>query len=115
SVIIKVNLARGVYNLKIGVLYGGVSGEREVSLSSGKGIIDALKKNKHEVVAIDFHPDKIHQVIELDVDLVFIVLHGKFGEDGRIHVLLVMLNIPYVVLGVLVSVLALNKDIEKQL
>src|SRR5690625_2357711 len=114
SVIIKVNLARGVYNLKIGVLYGGVSGEREVSLSSGKGIIDALKKNKHEVVAIDFHPDKIHEVIELDVDLVFIGLHGKFGEDGRIQGLLDMLNIPYVGSGVLASALAMDKAKAKQ-
>src|SRR5690625_5136474 len=96
SVIIKVNLARGVYNLKIGVLYGGGSGEREVSLSSGKGIIDALKKNKHEVVGIDFHPDKIHEIIELNVDLVLISLHGKFGEVVHIQDILVKLSIPYV-------------------
>lgn len=114
-VIFKVNLARGVYNLKIGVLYGGISGEREVSLSSGKGIIDALKANRHEVIAIDFHPDKIHEVVDLEVDLVFIGLHGKFGEDGRIQGLLDMLEIPYVGSGVLASALAMDKAKAKQM
>ncbi|HLR66346.1 D-alanine--D-alanine ligase family protein [Virgibacillus alimentarius] len=101
--------------MKIAVLYGGISGEREVSLSSGKGIIEALKKNKHEVIGIDFHPDKMHELIDLDVDLVFIGLHGKFGEDGRIQGLLDMLNIPYVGSGVLASALAMDKAKAKQI
>lgn len=100
--------------MKIAVLYGGISGEREVSLSSGKGIIEALKKNKHEVTGIDFHPDNIHELIDLDVDLIFIGLHGKFGEDGRIQGLLDMLNIPYVGSGVLASALAMDKAKAKQ-
>src|SRR5690625_6040474 len=74
--------------MKIDVLYGGVSAERDVSLSSGRGIIEALEKNNHEVIAIDFHPDKINDIIALDVDLVFLGLHGKYGEDGRIQGLL---------------------------
>ncbi|WP_077621706.1 D-alanine--D-alanine ligase [Sediminibacillus massiliensis] len=101
--------------MKIAVLYGGTSGEREVSLSTGKGIIEALKKNGHEVVGIDFHPDKMSELIDLQVDLVFIGLHGKFGEDGRIQGLLDMLDIPYVGSGVLASALAMDKSKAKQI
>lgn len=104
-----------MFNMKIAVLYGGVSGEREVSLSSGKGIIEALKKNNHEVIGIDFHPDKMDEILELDVDLVFIGLHGKYGEDGRIQGLLDMLNIPYVGSDVLGSALAMDKAKAKQI
>ncbi|HLS60375.1 MAG TPA: D-alanine--D-alanine ligase [Virgibacillus sp.] len=100
--------------MKIAVLYGGVSGEREVSLSSGKGIIAALEKNNHQVIGIDFNPDRMQEIIELDVDLVFIGLHGKFGEDGRIQGLLDMLNIPYVGSDVLSSALAMDKQQAKR-
>ncbi|WP_209122560.1 D-alanine--D-alanine ligase [Alkalihalobacillus sp. BA299] len=95
--------------MKIGVLYGGTSAEREVSLSSGKGIIEALSKKGHEVVGIDFHPQRIKDIIDLNVDIVYIGLHGRYGEDGRIQALLEMLNIPYVGSGVLGSALAMDK------
>ena len=101
--------------LKIAVLYGGISKERDVSISSSKGIIDALKANGHEVIGIDFHPDRLHEIIELNVDLVFIGLHGKFGEDGSIQGLLEMLNIPYVGSGVMASAVAMDKFKAKQL
>lgn len=101
--------------MKIAVLYGGVSGEREVSLSTGKGVINALKQNGHDVIEIDFNPDKLDDIINLDVDLVFIGLHGKFGEDGSIQGLLDMLNIPYVGSGVTASSLAMDKAKAKQL
>src|SRR5690625_3104271 len=101
--------------MKIAVLYGGTSGEREVSLSSGKGIIEALKANGHNVTGIDFNPNEINKIINLDVDLVFIGLHGKFGEDGRMKGLLDMLDIPYVGSDVLASALAMDKDKAKQI
>lgn len=101
--------------MKIAVLYGGTSGEREVSLSTGKGIIQALKKHGHEVMGIDFSPDRLEEVIQLNVDLVFIGLHGKFGEDGKIQSLLDMLDIPYVGSGVLASALAMDKTKAKQI
>jgi D-alanine-D-alanine ligase len=101
--------------MKIAVLYGGTSGEREVSLSSGKGIIQALKNNGHEVTGIDFHPERLKEIIELNVDLVFIGLHGKFGEDGRVQGLLEMLGLPYVGSGVLASALAMDKAKAKQI
>ena len=96
--------------MKIAVLYGGISGEREVSLASGKGIITALEKNGHNVVPIDFHPNKLEEIISLNVDLVFIGLHGKYGEDGKIQSMLEMLDIPYVGSGVLASALAMDKS-----
>lgn len=100
--------------MKIAVLYGGVSGEREVSLSSGKGVIEALKKNGHDVTGIDFDPKKLEEIINLEADLVFIGLHGKYGEDGRIQGLLDMLEIPYVGSGVLASSLAMSKSQAKE-
>ncbi|MEI3604713.1 D-alanine--D-alanine ligase [Pseudogracilibacillus sp. SE30717A] len=101
--------------MKIAVLYGGVSKERDVSISSSKGIVEALKKNGHEVIGIDFHPKRLHEIIELKVDLVFIGLHGKYGEDGSIQGLLDMLQIPYVGSGVMASALAMDKFKAKQL
>ncbi|MGA9290795.1 MAG: D-alanine--D-alanine ligase [Anaerobacillus sp.] len=100
--------------MKVGVLYGGTSAEREVSLSSGKGIIEALKENGHEVIGVDFHPDRLTEVMELDVDIIFIGLHGKYGEDGRIQGLLDMLQIPYVGSGVLGSAVAMDKAKSKK-
>lgn len=101
--------------MKIAVLYGGVSNEREVSISSSKGIIQALKNKGHEVISIDFHPNKIAEITALDVDLVFIGLHGKHGEDGAVQGLLDMLEIPYVGSGVLASSLAMDKYKAKQM
>lgn len=101
--------------LKIAVLYGGTSGEREVSLSTGKGVVEALKKNGHEVKEIDFHPDRLFEVTSLVVDLVFIGLHGKYGEDGKIQGVLDILKIPYVGSGVLASSLAMDKARAKQI
>lgn len=99
--------------MKVAVLYGGISAEREVSLSSGKGIMEALKNKGHEVKGIDFHPDRLHDVIELDVDIVYIALHGRFGEDGKVQALLDLLGIPYVGSGVQGSALALDKAKSK--
>src|SRR5699024_11810053 len=84
-------------------------------LSSGKGIMKALEANGHEVIGIDFHPEKIEDLATLDVDLVFIGLHGKHGEDGRVQGLLDMLDITYVGCGVLASALAMDKDKAKML
>ncbi|UOE92371.1 D-alanine--D-alanine ligase [Alkalihalobacillus sp. LMS39] len=95
--------------MKIAVLYGGTSAEREVSLSSGKGIIEALTKKGHDVVGIDFHPERISEVAALDVDMVYIGLHGRLGEDGRLQGLLDLYGIPYVGSGVLASALAMDK------
>lgn len=101
--------------MKIAVLYGGVSKEREVSISSSNGIIAALKDNGHDVIGIDFHPERLEEVLQLQVDLVFIGLHGKHGEDGAVQGLLDMLEIPYVGSGVLASSLAMDKTKAKEM
>lgn len=103
--------------MKICVLYGGTSAEREVSLSSGKGIIEALKKKNHEVIGIDFQGTKdcISKIIDLDVDLFFIGLHGRLGEDGRVQGLLDLLKKPYVGSNVLGSALAMDKARSKKM
>ncbi|MCM3713629.1 D-alanine--D-alanine ligase [Alkalihalobacillus oceani] len=95
--------------MKIAVLYGGISAEREVSLSSGKGIIKALEQRGHDVVGIDFHPERLEELLKLDVDMVYIGLHGRYGEDGKIQALLDMLNLRYVGSGVQGSALAMDK------
>lgn len=101
--------------MKIAVLYGGVSKEREVSISSSKGIIAALEHNGHEVIPVDFNPKQLDNIIKLSVDLVYIALHGKHGEDGCLQGLLDMLEIPYVGSGVLASALAMDKSKAKEL
>jgi D-alanine-D-alanine ligase len=103
--------------MKIGVLYGGTSAEREVSLSSGKGIMAALKKNNHEVIGIDFKGTKecLLEILNLDVDIFFIGLHGRLGEDGRVQGLLDLLKVPYVGSNVLGSALAMDKARSKKM
>lgn len=103
--------------MKICVLYGGTSAEREVSLSSGKGIIAALEKKNHDVVGIDFKGTKecLQKIMDLDVDIIFIGLHGRLGEDGRVQGLLDLLKIPYVGSNVLGSALAMDKTRSKKM
>jgi len=99
--------------MKVAVLYGGTSGEREVSLNSGKSIMEALNSKGHEVTAVDFHPDRAHELFQLDVNVAVIALHGKIGEDGRVQALLELANIPYTGSGVLASALAMDKARSK--
>ncbi|ASI35678.1 MULTISPECIES: D-alanine--D-alanine ligase [Exiguobacterium] len=99
--------------MRVAVLYGGISGEREVSLSSGKSVIQALEGKGHEVVAIDFHPERAEEIFNLDVEVAVIALHGKYGEDGRVQALLELADIPYTGSGVLASALAMDKARSK--
>ncbi|RBW70312.1 D-alanine--D-alanine ligase [Bacillus taeanensis] len=101
--------------MKVAVLYGGTSAEREVSLSSGKGIINALRSKGYDVTGIDFNPNDLGKVVNLEADLVFIGLHGRFGEDGRVQGILDVLGIPYVGSGVLGSALAMDKAKSKKM
>jgi D-alanine-D-alanine ligase len=101
---------------KIVVLAGGWSGEREVSIESGRAVYDALDKAKYVVELYD-PKEHLGTIMEQrqSIDLVFILLHGKMGEDGRIQGFLDLLGIPYVGSGVLASSMALNKKITKYL
>jgi len=100
--------------VKVAVIYGGKSKEREVSLKSGKGIAKALRSRGYHVKEIDYtSKDFISELV--DIDVVYIALHGKYGEDGRIQGLLDMMEIPYVGSGVLASALAMNKAKAKRI
>lgn len=99
---------------RICVLRGGRSGEREVSLRSGKRVFDSLKSQGFDVISMDLEDDLISCLRKEKVDIVYIVLHGRFGEDGIVQGLLEMANIPYTGSKVLASALAMNKLASKR-
>lgn len=98
---------------KIGVLMGGLSAEREVSLKSGAAVHQALVARGYNAVAIDVGRD-IGLVLDREtVEVAFICLHGRLGEDGAVQGLLETMGIPYTGSGVLASALAMNKIFAK--
>jgi D-alanine-D-alanine ligase len=100
-----------IVNGRIGVLMGGLSSEREVSLESGAGVLAALRSRGHDVVGIDWEEGTSlpGELIENDVAVVWNALHGTFGEDGAVQGLLTCMNIPYTGSGILASALAMDK------
>jgi len=100
---------------KIGVLLGGLSAEREVSLKTGHASLRALQQLGYAAVAIDVQQNLPQQLQEANIEIAFIALHGRFGEDGRVQGLLEMLQIPYTGSGVLASSIAIDKVMTKQL
>ena len=80
--------------MKVGVLMGGISSEREVSLNSGNSMMQHINKEKYEVIPVII--DKKEDVIEKvrDIDFALLALHGKFGEDGTVQAVLETLGIP---------------------
>ncbi len=99
---------------KIALLKGGLSVEREVSLASGAACAGALREAGYEVVEIDVGRDIAKKLEEINPDIAFNALHGRFGEDGVIQGILEMLEIPYTHSGVLASALAMNKHQAKK-
>ncbi|MDD4332856.1 MAG: D-alanine--D-alanine ligase [Patescibacteria group bacterium] len=98
--------------IKIALLSGGISGEREVSLKTGDKIYDALDKNKYEIFRYDPKTDLKQfflDCLEKKFDVIFPALHGPFGEDGKLQGMLDWLNVPYVFSGCLAGALAMNK------
>ena len=100
---------------RVGVLYGGTSSEREISLLSGQAIYAALKNLGINAVAIDAQDDVLQHLIQHELDYVFIALHGPGGEDGTVQGALEYLQLPYTGSGVLASALAMDKQRCKQL
>jgi len=94
--------------IKIVVLMGGISSEREVSLISGNEVVKNLDKNKYDVIPVDFDGN-CDWVDQIKPDLVFIALHGRYGEDGSIQSLLDVLNQKYTGSGSAASFLGMNK------
>lgn len=100
---------------RVGVLFGGLSAEREISLQSGAAVIAALVEAGIDHVAIDVGDNILADIQAANIDRAFIILHGPGGEDGRIQALLEFLNIPYTGSDVASSALAMDKLRTKQL
>lgn len=100
---------------RVAVLYGGISAEREVSLSSGKQVVIALRQAGFAVDPIDVGTDLAAVIAALTPkpDVVFNALHGRFGEDGTIQGVLDWLEIPYTHSGVRASAIAMDKQAAK--
>nr|AIA15885.1 D-alanine--D-alanine ligase [uncultured bacterium] len=99
---------------RIGVLYGGLSNEREVSLRSGSNCHAALKRLGYEnAELIDVGHDIAIVLQQKKIEIAFLALHGKYGEDGTMQGLLEFMQIPYTGSGVLASALALSKPLTK--
>ncbi len=103
---------------KIGVLMGGFSSEREISLRSGQGVANALTAKGHQVCVLDIQePDKdkiIAQIKDGQIEVAFIALHGRGGEDGFIQSILEDMDIPYTGSGVRASQIAFNKTLTQR-
>lgn len=100
---------------KIAVLMGGRSLEREVSLKSGERVCEALGGLGYKVIPLDVTPHLVETLRSERPDVVYIALHGRYGEDGTIQELLEFLGIPYTGSGVIASALAWDKAISKRL
>ncbi|HVK82866.1 MAG TPA: D-alanine--D-alanine ligase [Kofleriaceae bacterium] len=100
---------------KVGVLLGGLSSEREVSLRTGEAVLVALRDRGHDAVPIYVDRDVDVALRQEKIDVAFIALHGRWGEDGCIQGLLETLGIPYTGSDVLASALAMHKGRAKEL
>lgn len=98
---------------KIGVLLGGRSSERKISLKSGDAVLQSLKRNGYRAIAVDASKNMIDILKKEKVQVAFIALHGRWGEDGTVQGLLEMMGIPYTGSGVLGSSLAMDKAVMK--
>lgn len=97
---------------KVGVLLGGMSSEREVSFNTGKAVVKALLNKGYDVVEIDPQKDLAIELEKQGVEVVYIALHGKYGEDGCTQGLLEVMQIPYTGSGVTSSAVAIDKQIS---
>lgn len=101
--------------MKVGVIMGGISSEREISLMTGKEMLAHLNQEKYELYPIELN-SKTELVEKVNhLDLALLALHGKYGEDGTIQGTLETLGVPYTGCGVLSSSLCMDKNIAKKL
>ncbi len=98
---------------RVGVLMGGISSEREISLKSGHAVVEALLARDVEAMGIDLHGDWVEQLRSARLQTAFIALHGRWGEDGCVQGLLEILRIPYTGSGVMASALCMHKQLCK--
>jgi len=100
---------------KVGVLYGGRSAEREVSLMSGAGVHAALRSQGVDAHLFDTGSSSLAELVEQKFERVFIALHGRYGEDGTLQGALELLGIPYTGSGPMASSLAMDKIMTKRI
>ena len=98
----------------VAVLMGGWSNEREVSLTSGRGVAEALRSRGHRVTEVDMDRDVAARLNNAKPDVVFNALHGVPGEDGSVQGMLDLMGIPYTHSGLVTSVIAIDKELTKQ-
>jgi len=103
------------HNKRIGVLMGGISREREVSLKTGSAMLKALQEGGYQARGIEVAADICTRLLEARIEVAVIALHGRGGEDGTIQGLLELLRIPYTGSGLLASALAMNKIKAKEI
>ena len=103
--------------MKIGVLCGGVSAERMISLASGEAVFGALKRCGSDTVLVDItsQDGAKAQIQQAEIDLAFIALHGPFGEDGEVQSVLEEMDIPYTGSGVVACRRGMDKAQAKTL
>lgn len=99
---------------RVGVLYGGLSSERAISLKSGQAVLGALAARGWDVVGIDVGRDLPARLAEARVDVAWLALHGRYGEDGCVQGLLELLGLPYTGSGVAASAVAMDKALTKR-
>lgn len=100
---------------KVGVLYGGISAEREVSLMSGAGVHQALCQLGVDAHLFDTQSQSLAELAQAGFDRVFIALHGRYGEDGTLQGALELLHIPYTGSGPMASAVAMDKVMTKRI
>ncbi len=103
---------------KVAVVAGGMSSEREISLLSGQGVLNALKAKGYQATLIDLKDDLptfIRELKTYNPDVIFNALHGRFGEDGNIQGVFNLLHIPYTHSGCLASAIAMDKKMTKRI
>ena len=100
---------------RVGVLMGGWGEEREISLKTGEAVVAALEFRGHAVSRAFAGPGLDRALRSAELDVAFIALHGRMGEDGKVQGLLELMGLPYTGSGVLASALAMNKPMAKQL
>lgn len=101
---------------KIGVLCGGMSSEKDVSMRSGKNCFEALKRLGYKNAELVVVNENIAQTLkDKKIEIAYIALHGKYGEDGCIQGLLEILKIPYTGCGVMASSICMNKEYTKRI
>ena len=102
--------------MKIAVIMGGISSEREVSLNSGNEVYNNLNRDKYDVVKIIIDNKKdVFTKITDDIDFALLALHGKFGEDGCVQHILETMDIPYSGCGSLCSGMCMDKNVTKKM